>query len=227
VAVEVREKGLIEQRKSLLRLILALALLGGAGLYQQSHSQAERVPTRSELDSLPVQVGDWTGRQVRIPEDVLQTIGAGDFLERLYSRDSAEPPIDLFIIYFPTQRTGTTIHSPQHCLPGSGWFPVEHKRLTLLEADGHAVIANRYVVTKRLDRQLVLYWYQAHGRTVASEYWLKFYLVADAIRMHRSDGALVRLVTPLGAGESPDRGQRRVAEFAQALFPMLGKFIPP
>ena len=52
---------------------------------------------------------------------------------------------------------------------------------------------NRYVIQKGGSRQLVLYWFQSHGRIVASEYWSKFYLVVDAVRMNRSDGAVLRI----------------------------------
>ena len=47
--------------------------------------------------------------------------------------------------------------------------------------DGRKVPINLYVLRKGLDQQLVLYWYQAHGRIVASEFWGKFYLVKDAL----------------------------------------------
>src|SRR5437764_9538068 len=111
--------------------------------------------------------------------------------------------------YFPTQRTGSTIHSPQNCLPGSGWVPVEFSRVEVPLRGSDNIRVNRYVIGKGLDRMLVIYWYQAHGRVVASEYWAKFYLVEDAIRMNRSDGALVRLMTPIGQNESAASAQQR------------------
>jgi EpsI family protein len=85
---------------------------------------------------------------------------------------------------------------------------------------------NRYVIAKGLDHMLVLYWYQAHGRVVASEYWAKFYLVADAIRMNRSDGALVRIMTPIARNESPASAERRGIAFVQDVLPLLDRYIP-
>jgi EpsI family protein len=85
---------------------------------------------------------------------------------------------------------------------------------------------NRYVIAKGLDRQLVLYWYDAHGRVVANEYWAKFYLVADSIRMNRSDGAFVRVITALPEGERIQAGQQRAVEFAQGLIPLVGRYFP-
>ena len=69
---------------------------------------------------------------------------------------------------------------------------------------------------KGLDRQLVLYRYQAHGRIVASEYWGKIYTVVDAIRLNRSDGAMVRVIVPIPSmNEGAEREAERLAlEFA-------------
>ena len=73
---------------------------------------------------------------------------------------------------------------------------------------------------------LVLYWYQAHGRVVASEYWAKFYLVADAIRMNRTDGAMVRIMTPIAQNESLTSAEQRGAAFLQDVLPLLDRYIP-
>jgi EpsI family protein len=71
-----------------------------------------------------------------------------------------------------------------------------------------------------------LYWFQAHGRAVASEYRAKYYLVADSIRMNRSDGALVRLMTPMLNGESVEAAQARVMKLGTPLLPLLDNYIP-
>ena len=86
--------------------------------------------------------------------------------------------------------------------------------------------ANRYVIAKAGDRKLVLYWYWAHDRGVASEYWAKYYLVADAIRMNRSDGALVRITTDMFPGETSEAAERRMAPFTSEIVPLLDHYIP-
>jgi EpsI family protein len=85
---------------------------------------------------------------------------------------------------------------------------------------------NRYVVSKAGERELVLYWFQAHGREVASEYSAKYYLIADSIRLHRSDGALVRLMTPMDKGESADAAQARIMQLGSQVLPLLDNSIP-
>jgi EpsI family protein len=73
---------------------------------------------------------------------------------------------------------------------------------------------------------MVIYWYWAHDRAVASEYWAKFYLVADSIRLHRSDGSLFRLITPLRRGETSDAAQKRLLSFAGDVVPLIDRYVP-
>ncbi len=208
------------------RLLSTVALLLACGLFLRTRAQAEPLPPRTPVEAFPTEIGEWKGRVVRIEEDVLEILGRGEFASRLYASPSGEF-MDFFLAYFPSQRTGETIHSPKNCLPGAGWAPVESSHTTLQFPDGKTYPVNRYVIGRgENERQLVLYWYQAHGRAVASEYWAKFYLVKDAIEMNRSDGALVRLVTPVMPGETTDAAERRARRFAALVLPELPKYIP-
>ena len=174
-----------------------------------------------------MQLGPWSGTDDEIEKDVLDVLGPGDFLLRDYSAaDDAQPPINLYIAYFPSQRAGDTIHSPKNCLPGAGWTPVDSTRVTL-SLPGHAPFpVTRYVIAKGDSRELVLYWYWAHDRGVASEYWAKFYLVADSMRLNRSDGALVRVSSIMYRGETPAAAEQRLLPFASKVLPELGNYIP-
>ena len=92
---------------------------------------------------------------------------------------------------------------------------------------GNSLEVNRYILGMGDQRMVVLYWYQAHGRAVASEYSAKFYLVADAMRLNRTDGALVRVLTPVANGsETLDDAERRAVSFAQLIIPSLDSYIP-
>ena len=68
--------------------------------------------------------------------------------------------------------------------------------------------------------------FQSHDRGVASEYWAKFYLIKDAIRMNRSDGAMVRITVDMFPGETPDAAQRRLRPFISDVVPLLDDYIP-
>ena len=209
------------------RFAVVAVLLAATALFLHARSRNEVLPAREPLADFPHQLGEWTGTDVTIQQEVLDVLGAGDFLLRVYQDSSRRQPyVDLFLAYFPSQRTGDTIHSPKHCLPGSGWLPVESSRVTLSLPGRSPFLANRYVIAKGTDRQLVLYWYLAHDRAVASEYWAKFYLVADSIRLSRSDGSLVRVTTPLRPGETTDAAQARLISFADKFSPLLNQYVP-
>lgn len=212
---------------STIRFVLAAAVIVSAAMLLQARSSREVFPPRLPLQSFPQQLGAWTSTDVPLEKEVLDILGPGDFLLRFYQNQaSPQPNIGLFIAYFRSQRSGDTIHSPQHCLPGAGWTPVENKHV-LLTMPGHAPFpANRYIIAKGDSRQVVLYWYWAHDRGVASEYWAKYYLVADSIRMNRSDGALVRLTTAIEPGETADAAQQRMLPFSDSVLPLLDNYIP-
>jgi EpsI family protein len=208
------------------RFVVTAILLAGTAVLLQGRRRIETLPPHQPLAAFPRQVGAWSGTDVAIPSDVRDVLGRGDFLLRIYQNASAEPDVDLFVAYIPSQGEGDTLHSPKNCLPGAGWSPVESGQLSLPVPGGPAFPANRYVIAKGSDRQLVLYWYWAHGRAVASEYWAKFYLIADSIRLNRSDGSLVRVATPLLDDETPEKAERRLLDFTGNVVPLLDPYVP-
>jgi EpsI family protein len=212
--------------KSQWRFWVAAALLAGTALLLHARDSSEVIPPRQQLAYFPATLGDWTSRDIPINQDVRDVLGPGDFLLREYHEPASGSYVDLFIAYFPSQRAGDAIHSPKNCLPGSGWTPVRADRISV-SVPGHAPFpANRYLIAKGEDRELVLYWYLAHDRAVASEYAAKFYLVADSIRERRSDGSLIRVTTGLERGESLDSAQRRLLSFAGEVVPLASTYVP-
>jgi EpsI family protein len=208
------------------RFIVATLLIAGVAILLQARARSEVFPPHLPLKQFPAQLGGWSGTDVAIDKDVLEVLGPGDFLVRIYQSQQKTPYIDLFIAYFRSQRAGDTIHSPQHCLPGAGWAPIENQRVTLTMPGHRPFPANRYLIAKGDSRELVLYWFWAHNRGVASEYVAKFYLVADSIKMNRSDGALVRITTPMYPGETADAAQQRILPFTGDVLPLLDRYIP-
>jgi len=206
--------------------VVAALLVAAAATFLQVHPHNEVFPPRLPLKSFPQQLGSWTGTDIPIDQETLDVLGHGEFLHRGYQNEAEQSAIDLFVAYFPSQRSGETPHSPQHCLPGAGWTPIENKRINLA-MPGHAPFpANRYVIAMGDSREVVLYWFWAHDRGVASEYWAKYYLVRDSIRMNRSDGALVRIIVAMEPDETADAAQQRLLPFASAVMQTLDNYIP-
>jgi len=212
---------------SSLRFLIPALLMLATAVGLEAHSQNEVSPPRQLLAALPAMIGGWNSTEVPLDDQTLEVLGHGDFLDRDYENASvAQSEVDLLIAYYPSQKLGDSPHSPEHCLTGAGWIPIQREVVELKSPDGTSFPANRQVVSQGGDRLIVLYWYQAHGRTVTSEYRLKYHLISDSIRMHRSDGALIRLMSPMYKGESAEAAQDRVMQFGNHLLPLLDNYIP-
>ena len=206
--------------------VVVLMLLALAALYRRG--DVDRVPASLALSRFPNTIGAWTGTDMPIEQETLDVLGKGDFLNRTYRLPAADGsvPVGLFIGYFATQRSGQSIHSPQHCLPGAGWSFEQSGETDVVGTDGKTSRVGDYLITDGTNKAEVLYWYQAHGRAIANDYKAKLYMLTDSIRYERSDAALVRVVAPIRKGESQADAHRRVVKFTQQLTPLLPPFIP-
>ena len=204
------------------RILITAGLLVAATGLLHSLSHGERIPPRRPLREFPLVLGNWKGADSPVVQRLVKASGVDDYLDRVYANQSGDS-VAFYVGYYESQQTGDWVHSPKNCLPGTGWEAVSASRLTL-DVPGHPIVVNQYLVEKGLDQELVLYWYQARGRVIASEYWGKVWLVADAITRNRTDVALVRISTPTVDGD--ERARTRAVEFAQAAYPRLNQFLP-
>jgi exosortase D (VPLPA-CTERM-specific) len=222
--LEEQPAGRIRLKSQPLRFGIVAVPMLAAAIGLQAHLSTEIIP---HVSSLPSQVDGWTGIDIPIDQQTLDILGPGEYLLRDYENASLpESSTNLYIPFFPSQKAGDTIHSPDNCLPGAGWIPISREVIRLKRPDGSSIPVNRYVVSKTGERQLVLYWFQAHGRVVASEWWAKYYLIRDSIRLNRSDGGMVRLMTPMLEGESADAAQARMMKLGSQLLPLIDNYIP-
>ena len=206
------------------RVGIATGVLVAGILSLMTLSHGEAVPIRQRLEGFPVQVGQWRGIGEALPPSVLDVLKVTDYIMRQYASPQA-PPVWLYVGYYDSQRQGQTIHSPQQCLPGSGWNILSREYLTLpLPGRSDPVTINRVLIAKGQDRQIVFYWYQERGRVIASEYAAKLYLVTDAITRNRTDGALVRLSTPVTGSE--EETLQQLLKFTRLILPSLTEFLP-
>ncbi len=207
-------------------LVLSLALVAQALVFY-TFSRAEDVPAPRPLTEAPAQFGNWTvASEGVIEQEVRDVLRADDLVSRVYAQSGSGRVASLFVAYFKSQRTGQAPHSPKNCLPGSGWVPSTSEAMRIPIAGRAAPIqVNRYIVSKGDDKSVVIYWYQTRDRVIASEFEAKFYLVVDSIRYHRSDTALVRVVTPVRNNDEAGATKAAV-EFVQSFFTPLRQFLP-
>jgi EpsI family protein len=219
--------------------VVAVVLMAGTWALLATQSRAEPALDRRPFAELPLHLGGWTGEDVDMDERVLSVLNLSDYLLRVYDppasvspgaadlagrlRQSAAP-VWVYVGYYGSQRTGAAYHSPKNCLPGEGWqFQSSDRVADVLPGAGGAAV-NRVVVEKGFERELILYWYQDRGRTVASEYAAKGYLVWDAMTRHRTDGALVRVSTPIVGSE--EEAFRHAVAFVRASWEPIARHLP-
>jgi len=205
--------------------ILLVALLIAGGVINAWEHAGEAKISRRQLSEFPSQIGSWhqTGADARFDAETERVLRADDYLSRNYEAADGHGA-SLYVGYYSSQRTGATYHSPLNCLPGSGWVMSDGGRITISSAGRPAFEVNRYVIQNGNSRALMLYWYEGRGRAVASEYWGKIYTVIDSVRRRRSDGAMVRIMVPIGV--SKEDAEKTAIELASQAVPELPAFVP-
>jgi EpsI family protein len=208
------------------KVLTFVLLLQGVGYYALAR-RAEHVPIVGPLALFPMSFGGWTTlHEFPMEKEVEDVLKADDSLNREYVNPAQRAEAYLFIAFFKTQRYGQSPHSPKNCLPGAGWEQITADRPVVTVPGWPAPIQiNRYVVQHGEQKSVTLYWYQSHSRVIASEFSAKFWLVADSIRYHRSDTALVRVVVPV-VNDDVERATRTGVAFTKALFPQLLRQLP-
>jgi EpsI family protein len=206
-------------------VLLGVLLLSGVVINVWERAGEARVERR-ELKEFPAQVGQWrqAGADMRFDKETEQVLRADDYLSRTYTTPDGRVA-SFYIGYYATQRNGATYHSPLNCLPGSGWTMNDAATIEIKPTNGAPSFeANRYIIENGSERQLLVYWYQGRGRKVASEYWGKIYTVIDSVKRRRSDGAMVRIMLPVGANEQA--ALDNAAALAAEVAPVLPGFVP-
>lgn len=210
-------------------LVFATMLAGTGALAWQMRPTIEPQPvTRDSFALYPVTKGDWTSGPNRpLTPEVEQVLGADDYHSVEFTRPGAAAQVDLFIAWYEDQTQGGT-HSPEICLPSAGWEIAWLERVDIAPQTGLAgeFNINRAVIQQGEARMMVYYWFDQHGRRVAWDFAAKLYLLWDGLTIGRTDGALVRLITPIGRDETDAEAEARLQEMFLETVAVLPRFVP-
>ncbi len=166
------------------------------------------------LDKIDSQISGWTEvNQRQLDAGTLRVLDPTTYLARTYQKGGSQ--VDLFIAYYAQQRAGESMHSPNHCLPGSGWEIMQRGSATVGFA-GKQVTINKYVIENLGTKLLMLYWYQSRSRIVANEYVAKVLLARDTLITGHTSGSIVRIMLPDDSAAA-DQG----LGFAEAVIPRV------
>lgn len=202
-----------------------VVLAAGWAMGKEVGGREEIKPPRSPLNTFPLALGDWRAQESSLSVDIELALGFDDYVLADYRREAGEL-VNFYVAYYSSQRKGVSPHSPQVCIPGGGWVISSLDRVNFPLDDGSPMDVVRVVIDKGSQRQLVYYWFEQRGRRIANEYAMKWHLLSDSIVRNRTDGALVRVVTPLRPNEAIEAGDERLKSFVRLSAPLLGPFVP-
>jgi len=203
---------------------LAVFILMMAIIYLRFFNITEAVPLSSDIEGFPKQIGSFAMTDSSdFPEGVLRELQVSSYINRTY-QDETGYKLSLYLGYYEEQKEGTLIHSPKHCMPGSGWSPVESSVVPIeYSSNENPYKVNRILFQRGINKIIMYYWYQGRNRIVANEYIDRVFLILDSIMRHRSEGALVRVIGPWDATGNFEKKQK---QFVASLFPILQRHLP-
>jgi EpsI family protein len=194
-------------------VLLLSATLGGYALSERRHPDFLAQP----LDTIDRKIGGWTMTgDEPLTSGVLDRLQLTSYISRSYEKAGAK--LELFIAFYAQQRAGESMHSPKHCLPGSGWEIWKHDSAMVTVKDQQQVKINQYSIQNSSQRMLVFYWYQSKRRIIASEYMGKILLAKDALLDGRTAGSIVRITLP----DTPS-APAEATRFASILIPEVAR----
>ena len=204
--------------------LIVVAVAGSASFGDRTEAPQKR----DKLINFPMRFADWRGRQSALEKKIVDVLKFDDYILANFRRDKPTDTVNFYVAYYASQSAGQSAHSPSTCIPGGGWEIQDIRRHIVADAIGpdRPLAVNRVLIAKGNTKQLVYYWFEQRGRRMTSEYRVKWYLFWDGITKSRTDGALIRLVTPVFQGDSVSNADRRLTEFLRAMYPQIAAHVP-
>ena len=200
---------------------VSIVLLASFSTFTIKH-RAEVIPERAYFSEFPLDINGWKGRTYQFENGENEILQLKDYL--LINFNKANTNINLYAGYVESQRSGSVPHSPKACIPGGGW-EITNTKIHEVAIDNQKTIkVTRMMIAKGESKQIVYYWFHQRGRDLSNEFSMKFALLYDAIKMNRTDGAIVRYTVPVYKSEV--ESDRALEDFIRITYPLLLKYIP-
>lgn len=208
------------------QILLILLLMGATAASAHAVSARSRTHLAKPFNEFPDVVGGWTAKRQNLEKMFLDSLQLNDYLLADFSNSSGNV-INCYVAFNDFQSKGKASHSPASCLPGSGWELKNPEKISLTDESGLSITINRALMVMGSEQRLTYYWFNQRGRVLTELYQLKLFNIVDSIALNRTDGAMVRLITPLNGSESPAAADARLSEFFRLFNPTLNSFLPP
>ncbi len=204
-----------------------LTLAVSAGWAMQQGNDAPAID-RDPFSLYPRQLGEWSGNFSMLDPQIEQVLGATDYMAASFTSASAAEPVELFMAFYEKQTEGSGIHSPEVCLPAGGWEIYSFETVPVdMQGTGYGTFqVNRAVIQKGTSQQLVYYWFEQRGKRMTNDFKAKISVVYDSLMIDRTDGAMVRYITPIRDNEPQGAADARIQRLMRESLPKLPRFVP-
>ena len=109
--------------------IACLVLLSASAVSSALVStRQEIIPPRRAFATFPSNIGTWNGRLSSLDAGTEKFLGLTDYILSDYS-EPGRPPVNFYVAYYASQRSGLSPHSPSVCIPGNGWQITQFQRI--------------------------------------------------------------------------------------------------
>ena len=209
------------------QFIVTILLLGASATIAQTVNFREQIPIAKSFSQFPLRFGQWSGQLQSMDQAFIEELDLSDYIIGNYHNGSGSA-VNFYTAYYDSQRKGESIHSPSSCLPSGGWefHQAGRTEISLTNDPILWIPVNRAVMSNSGRKQLSYYWFPMRGRVLTNIWQMKWYNFWDALTRQRTDGALVRLITPINSNETIADADLRLQAFTRDLVPVLNDFLP-
>ena len=177
-------------------------------------------PLAAPLSECPRQIAGWQAVSVGLDEEIESVLHLEDYWSATYQRPN-EGHVSLLIGYYADEAVAK-LHQPTVCYPGAGWTLKSTEHIRLFPDHGEGIEANRMVVERGDERQMVLYWFHSPGATMADPSMSKLIRLRRCLEGHLSR-SLVKVQIAAPVIGSVDETMTRIEPFVREVVSVLGE----
>jgi EpsI family protein len=206
-----------------LSIILSLLAVAAAMVFIDDRFSTGAVPVN--LNLLPVQIGEWKGRNYPLDERIMQILGTEYILDRDYTNNRGSH-VYLSIVYYPDNKIG--FHNPESCNTGEGSKIIKRDihsigsaRIVLASENGFKV--NRLILERTRGNKAIFYFFVSKNYVTHDYFKFRLHMMKQQMGFRRPSGAQVQIHSAI----APDLNgtMSEMEDFVRNLAPLLPDYL--
>ncbi len=211
--------------RGVMKVLVVCVCLAAAGLMIQLRTLPEMEVRNQTLHNAISNIPGWTKvHDILLGDALVSELELDDYLNAVFIDRSCS--VSLYIGYYYTAKKVGAAHDPLVCFPGQGWKVTDRHQG---EVEINTLPGTRLsysVMTGQLGSQkdLILYWFQAHDKTSSGTLGQKLYLLWKRMKGEGENNAFVRITVPFGKAD-PEGIEAVALDFVKEFYPVFLAFV--